>query len=157
MKKHLLFTVLIILFSCKGVNKNEIEKQVDEIASVQNDIKYLPLDISKIQNSKWTSTPMQEFPKCIDSLIFKEKVGFSYSCEHEEYLKIDLFQKGDTLYVEKWDFANHLDSTQEISVKEWFRLTDNGLTWVKVLRKRGDNWDELEKKYLNRFFYKRIK
>lgn len=156
MNNHIFFSFLIILFSCNGVKNNEKEKQVNEITTIQNDFKYLPLDISNIKNSKWISTPMQEFPECIDSLIFKENIGFSYSCEHEEYLKIDLSQKGDTLYVEKWGFANQLDTTKEITAKEWFRLTEIGLTWVKVLRKRGNNWEELEKKYLNRFFYKRI-
>ena len=100
---------------------------------------------------------MEEFPNCIDSLKFGQTEIYAYSCEHEHGEKHSYKIIGDSIYVEKWDVINEADTTTELSTKEWYKLTENGLVWVKVQRKRGDFWDDLDSNYLNKFFYKKVK
>ncbi len=63
----------------------------------------------------------------------------------------------DTIYIEKWDVINEASSIMELSAKEWYVFTENGLVWIKVQRKRGDFWDDLEPEFLNRFYFKQLK
>jgi len=96
-----------------------------------------PSKVINPNGSVWTNIPMEEFPECIDSLKFEETTVFVYSCEHESEEEHKYEIKGDSIYIEKWNVINEADSTTELSAKEWYKLTQNGLVWVKVKRKRG--------------------
>ena len=98
---------------------------------------------------------MEEYPDCIDSLIFKDKKGLDISCETGD-TKFNYSIFNDTLYLERWDDLNYIDTTTGIIAKEWYILTSQGLTWAKVKRRRGDFWDDLDSEYLHRFYFKKV-
>lgn len=167
--KLLMFIMSFSLLACQnGQNKqnNEDEKplktesdslvtsnELIDTRKVNNE----STDVLELNGTVWTNVPMEEFPNCIDSLQFEENQVYVYSCEHEygENHKYEL--KSDSIYVEKWDIINEADSTKELSAKEWYKLTDDGLVWVKIQRKRGDYWDDLDSQYLNKFYHKKVK
>ena len=161
--KTLAIPLLISLIGCSQKSEQEQTKETIhkdlkiEESIKETEIKCLPISESNIENTVWINTPMIEFPTCIDSLIFSAKKVFTYSCEHEygEAHNYKIFN--DSLYVEKWDVINNIDTTKELKAKEWFKLTNHGLVWVKVVRKRGDFWDEIEPEYLNKSYYKQLK
>ncbi|GAA4844569.1 hypothetical protein GCM10023331_31770 [Algivirga pacifica] len=99
---------------------------------------------------------MPEFPKCVDSLVFEASRGYAYSCESEFNYEFNFRVDNDTLYLERIDFASEMDTLAEVSSKEWFKMTDKGLVWIKVKRKNGEIWNDLEDEYLNQFYYKKL-
>lgn len=130
------------------------------IASCSNEFqKKNNFDLIKpvIQNTKWTNTPMPEFSECVDSLIFHSNEGVAYSCEHESKSEFYFKVYDDTLYLERMGYKSELDTVLEVRSKEWYLISEKELVWVKVLRKEGENWKELKKKYLNQFYYKQVK
>lgn len=164
----LIFTLISFsLFSCTdelthNQNNQNTLTNVESLSNsnpafISNTIKILPINKLDINGSSWINTPMEEFPNCIDSLIFSSSEVFSYSCEHAYGEPHKYEFRNDSIYVEKWDVINNVDSTKELKAKEWFILTSNGLVCVKVQRKRGDFWDELDPKYLNKFYFQIIK
>ncbi len=167
--KRVIFLISFALLGCQNEKSNQesgtektfhtevvpLSKEDDLIEKKMIDNE--TIDLSNLNGSIWVNTPMKEFPDCIDSLKFGQTELYDYSCEHEYGEKHGYKINGDTIYIEKWDVINEVDTTTQLSAKEWYILTENGLVWVKVQRKRGDLWDDLDSKYLNKFFYKKVK
>ena len=148
MKKIKLFIFLISvgLLGCqteKSNQKSEIEKTFQtEVVPLSNEGELIEnkmidnesIDLSNLDGSIWVNRPMEEFPNCIDTLKFGQTELYDYSCEHEYGEKHSYKIIGDSIYIEKWDVINEVDTITELAAREWYKLTENGLVWVKVCR-----------------------
>jgi len=100
-------------------------------------------DLAKIANTQWTCSPMKEHPECIDSLIFKDSTGFSYSCEHEMSLEFNYELVSDTLRLDIYDYASHTSDEVILSERQYYTMEKHHLKMVRFSVNRGDHWDDI--------------
>lgn len=114
------------------------------------------IDESDLENSTWLHQPFQEFPNCIDTLVFKiSGTGIYYSCEHEYSDQLVYKVTSDTIKIEIQDYLSEMDTSKFETVTKYMLVNKNGdLKIISI--KHWPNFEEVDKKYLRNKIYKKM-